>query len=1721
MQWMQYTTYCYARCTGALASILKLALENLGLSPTRPRGKENMQLLQFHLLVLFYIQGIHGTWDVQCPEKLAGVIGSCLLIPCSFSFPSDTQTSKGISMMWFKDIDAQRTVVYHPNEALDAAFQGRVEMLGDSNQKNCTILIKSLRKEDTGKYNFRFEIKEVNSWSDKEGVYIQVTDEPQTPDVVIPPDISDGVSASFQCSTPYFCPDGSTALNWLDYVQERSFWSRNVQLSTTGVLISQNLTASFTWQENQKRIRCEVTVGDRKAVKDVILNVKHSPKGVDVLIKPSAENIKQGDAVILTCHVNSSNPAVSKYTWYKDGQLHSGEEFVSFHSISRNDYGDYRCEVQNTFGTGVSETVQLVVFSAKTLVSPHSEIREGEAVTLTCEVPGAKQQEVNYSWFKNNIWIKEGSVRSIMFHEVAVADAGYYYCKIQNDKGSDSSPPIILNVLYPPRIPTMTSFLEVQEGKLAIIHCNVDSNPVSELMLYRNGHLIFTTTSHSAPNQRLSVTSTRNSLKLEIQNVVLSDEGNYSCSAQNRIGNSTTSLHFSVETARVVITPFSEIVEGNEVTLACLATRSSQRGTTYTWFKNGKWLKEDSENKLIFQRVSSRDAGSYYCKTHSPEGSRSSTSHPLRVLFPPKDISMTSLLATQGENLGVIQCTVDSDPHSELFLYRKETLVASSVMVLPNKRFKVSPSTNSVKLEIQDVLMEDEGTYTCFANNTYGHATGSLEFTAETKIVIEPSSQVHEGDPVNFTCAVSSISKEGMYRYTWYKNSAFYSEGPQDVLAFQHVTSSDSGSYYCRVWKNESSKSSSYVSLHVVYAPRNTQLRSFLDTEEGKLAFIHCTVDSYPPAELSLYRQTQLVASTQNHSTFNQRHSVSYSSNALKLDIRNVMQEDEGKYTCTSTNTIGLASESIYFRVQTARILVTPATEILEGGTVTLACDVTRTQLEGTTYTWYKNSRWLQDTNDNSLQFDQIKSGDTGYYHCKAQDTQGSSVSPSVSVHVLYAPREPIISSFWETQGGQIGIIQCSVDSDPPSRLALYRKDTLVGSSDSSTTPNQRMTISSAQNSLKLEIRDVMVEDEGMYLCTANNAHGNSTSTINYIAQTARVLVTPASVIPEGETVNMTCALDTGEPDKASYRWYKNGKRYPEGGTTKTLLFDNVSSNDGGSYYCTANSDVGAKSSSSITLNVLYAPRNAWIKSFLETRDGKVAIILCSVNSNPPSELTLYKEGELLASSAAGGVADQRLHPSFSPDTLRLEITNVRLSDEGRYIFQAKNVHGTTTVSVNFTVEGARVLISPSTDLREGDSVSLTCDVLASTPSVTGYTWYKNSRWFQEGSLASLVFERVSSNDAGSYSCTAHSKEGTRNSPAATLRVLYPPRNLSLSSFLETQERRLGVIMCSVDSEPPSALSLHRGGEVVTLSSPRDSGNQRLKLTRNSLRMEIYDLTEEDQGTYVCRANSSLGTAETSIYFSVETARVMVVPSAELHEGASVTLTCEIPKIAHGTNYTWYKNNKWLKEGPEVSLMLPSVSSADGGSYHCLAKHGSGSSISPLVGINVLYAPRNLLMTSFLETHGREQGIILCSADSVPMSTIGLYRGDVLVASTSQVQADQGQRFWASSSYNYLRLEIRDITADDSGSYVCTANNTLGIATSSMVFNVKDGEILTYQVIAWVAIACVVILVASFVGLKYWKKVNRGRNQEKYSMQTDKQSIEMNNKELSENGNSY
>ncbi|KAE8628651.1 hypothetical protein XENTR_v10000156 [Xenopus tropicalis] len=1660
-------------------------------------------MLLLILLISWNGRGAYSSWDVFVPDSIQGVVGSCLLIPCSFTYPSNVQTPDGIAPIWYKDRDLK--VVYHPTETIEAGFQGRMELLGNPNLNNCTTLLRNLQSSDTGEYFFRFEISNVNRWTGKKAVTVTVNSRPEMPNAVIPRSIREGESVTFQCTTQYYCPNGSGTLEWHGYHPDRSFLARSLQTDTSAVQMGQNLTTSFTWLYHQKQLQCEVSVGDQKETKEVLLVVNHAPKGVKILMAPSRDNIKQGDSVALTCQYNSSYPAVSGYTWYRNNKVFSREPIVSFPSITRQDFGDFRCEVQNPEGTGTSEVSRLIVFSANTLVSPSSEVREGEAVTLTCDVPGADPDQIHYSWYKNSLWIKDGATRSLILYEAAASDAGYYSCKVQNDKGSDSSPPVILHVLYPPRIPKFNSFLETQEGKLSIIHCSVDSNPPSVLTLYKNGQVLATTNSHGAPTQRLNVISSRNSLKLEIREVVMSDAGAYSCVATNAIGNSTACLRLTVEIARLVISPSSEIEEGKEVTLTCFATRSSEKGIKYTWYRNGKWLKETEEDTVTFPRVSSRDAGSYYCLAQSSQGSSSSPPRTLHVFFAPRDLSVSSFVGSSGRNLGIILCTVDSDPHSELFLYRKETLVASSTMLLHNRRYNISTSPNSLKLEIQDVFLEDEGAYRCIANNTYGHMMGSLDFTMETaKISVIPTSEVHEAEAVNLTCILNSVSK-GNFIYTWYKNSVLYSEGPEPFLMFQRVSSSDSGSYYCRAWNNATSKSSSSCRLHVFYEPRSMQLKSYLDTEVGKSAFILCTVDSYPPAQMLLYYQDELVISKKNLSNVNQRYRVSFSSNALRVDIQDVKLEDEGKYTCTSVNSVGSTNKTIYFKVQLARILVTPSPEVKENEKVVLTCDLTKTQLEGTMYIWYKNSQRLRESSENTLVFDAVKSNDSGYYHCKAHSSQDSTISPSVSLHVSYAPRVPNMTSFWESHSGQVGIIECNVDSDPLSSLSLYRGKLLVGLTASSQTLNQRMTVSSSQNSLKLVIRDVVLEDEGEYVCTASNSIGHSTSAINFTAQTSRILISPSSQVQEGMTVNLTCLVASNAPGEVEYSWFQNGKEHPRG-SSKTLLFGRVSSEDGGLYYCTVRSDKVTKASPTINLNVTYAPRNAYIKSFVETQNGEVAIIQCGVDSNPPSQLLLLKEHQVVASLGDSGLHHQRFNPYFSPNTLRLEIKDLMPTDEGTYIFTAKNVHGTKSVSSHLAVEVARILVNPSPKLNEGQSATLTCNVLSTPQPVTSYTWYKNGRWFQEGFPGSLAFEKVLSADAGTYACTGHTANGTWPSLPITLYVQYPPRNLSLSSFLEAQGKRQGVISCRVESDPPSQLVLYKGGQVAASFVPQSTNKRvRLSSSHNALRLEMEEVAPEDQGEYTCQATNSLGAAQTSVHFSLQEAKVVVTPSAKLQEGGSATLTCQtVSTVAQNASFTWYKNNQWLKDGAEASLLLLKVSDADAGSYHCLAKYGGQESISPLVAVTVLYAPKNLLVTSFLEPHGKDQGIILCKLDSVPPSVITLHREGTVLASTMPAQPDQGQKFWSFSSHNYLRLEIRDVTAEDSGRYVCTANNTIGSTTSSVLFTINDKEVLVYKVTVGVTLLCVVLLLAAIIVMWQRKRI-------RYTMQTDKNSIEMDN----------
>lgn len=99
-------------------------------------------------------------------------------------------------------------------------------------------------------------------------------------------------------------------------------------------------------------------------------------------------------------------------------------------------------------------------------------------------------------------------------------------------------------------------------------------------------------------------------------------------------------------------------------------------------------------------------------------------------------------------------------------------------------------------------------------------------------------------------------------------------------------------------------------------------------------------------------------------------------------------------------------------------------------------------------------------------------------------------------------PRQPVMSSLLETQGGQLGIIQCTVESDPEANLTLWRGDeALACTQGCPPAPSPRLQATASYNSLRLELRDVVLEDEGTYVCRAGNTQGNASTSMAFSAE--------------------------------------------------------------------------------------------------------------------------------------------------------------------------------------------------------------------------------------------------------------------------------------------------------------------------------------------------------------------------------------------------------------------------------------------------------------------------------------------------------------------------------------------------------------------------------------------------------------------------------------------
>ncbi|KAM8772573.1 Schwann cell myelin protein-like [Acanthopagrus schlegelii] len=165
------------------------------------------------------------------------------------------------------------------------------------------------------------------------------------------------------------------------------------------------------------------------------------------------------------------------------------------------------------------------------------------------------------------------------------------------------------------------------------------------------------------------------------------------------------------------------------------------------------------------------------------------------------------------------------------------------------------------------------------------------------------------------------------------------------------------------------------------------------------------------------------------------------------------------------------------------------------------------------------------------------------------------------------------------------------------------------------------------------------------------------------------------------------------------------------------------------------------------------------------------------------------------------------------------------------------------------------VSVSPSAEIVEGSSVTLTCSSDANPAA--NYTWYKENQKLLHGPEGFYHFSSISSEDRGNYSCKSENQYGEINSSSLFIDVQYAPRlpSVSVSPSAEIVEGSSVTLTCSSDANPAANYTWYKENE----DSPKASGQI----------FTITDFRAEHSGNYSCEVQNRRGTNKTTVHLTV------------------------------------------------------------------------------------------------------------------------------------------------------------------------------------------------------------------------------------------------------------
>ncbi|XP_065932028.1 platelet binding protein GspB isoform X4 [Magallana gigas] len=1601
----------------------------------------------------------------------SGITGGTVTLVCSIISSNPSATS----VIWEKDVSGVPTNV---TSLMASRISG-----GTVTQPSLTI--SSLTAGDTGTY-YCSAANSVGRGS-RSSTTLTVQNVPAVSVSQTSYSIFVGSSVTLNCFV-----SGNPAVSFVFWTVTRNGFTQNAQDSrySNGDINNPSLTINNARQSDTGVFICKAQ-NSAGTTDSSPISLTVSGTTPNVQIAQSSYSVNLGGAVELVCIV-SADPPVSSITWTRT--INGVTTTLNIGSLARftggtvsnpsltilnaqaSDEGTYVCSAQSSAGTGQSGSTTLsIVGSIPSVTIPQSvySVNYGSSVTIPCTVsadPGA----TSISWQRTSGSVTEnldipnipryggGTVASpsLTITNAQLGDEGDYRCSATNSIGSGQSGLASLDVVgNVPTVSVSQSSYSVQTSDSVTMTCVISANPsATSVTWYRvaSAGLEAIVVGSSSKYSGGSVTTP----SLTISNTVDSDGGTYRCTATNAVGTGSSAnvildVVGSLPSVSIPLNAYS-VNFGNSIKIPCTISanpsvtnvfweRISQNGVPSSIslvpskYSGGNVITPD----LTIANTDTTDQGFYRCLATNSVGTSTSDSTFLTVVGTSPNVTMAQSSYSVLTNGDVtLSCFVSANPSASISWTFTSNSGSVTAISASTSKYSLATSTTASSLTVRSANSNDQGSYRCSATNSVGtgQATAILVVSGSLPSINLPSTySVITGNDITMTCSVSANPAVNSVFWQFRAANGFsftnitatfkYSISSltgTSSLTVRSTTSSDNGQYRCQATNQVGTSQSTTVltvsgSVPVVNIPQNSY-----SSVTGQDVQIPCSVSANPTATITWtfistsQSQTSITTSTSKY-TFNP------SSTDGTLRIRSTSSSDTGTYRCQATNAVGTSSDSASLSVSGSPPSVnfgSSSYSVTTGQSIQLVCFVsaspTATDIAwtfqsntggGTTTITSSTSGYSLTTTTSNTQSTltvlSAQSSNGGTYTCRATNlvgTRSASVSLSVSGNI---PTVTIPQNSYSVVTGQDVQIPCSVSASPSASISW-------------------IFISTSQSQITI-----------------------SSSTFKY----------------------------TFNPSS----------------TDGTLTVRTTTSGDTGTYRCQATNAVGTASDSATlsvsgSLPLVTIPQNSY-----SVVTGQDVQIPCSVSANPSASIswifTSTSQSQITISSST---SKYTFNPTSTDGALRIRSTSS--SDTGTYRCQATNAVGTSSDSATLSVTGSAPSVnfgSSSYSVTTGQSIQMVCFVSAS-PTATDIAWTFQSNTgggtttitsstsgyslttTTSNTQSTLTVLSAQSSNGGTYTCRATNLVGTRSASASLSvsgnipTVTIPQNSYSVVTGQDVQ------IPCSVSASPSASISwifISTSQSQITISS--STFKYTFNPTSTDGTLTVRSTTSSDTGTYRCQATNAVGTASDSASLSVSGSLPSVTITQTTYSvitGSNQQIPCFVSanptasaigwtfrSTTSGTTVTITSSTSGYSivtsSTSQSTLTVLAADNNDEGTYTCQATNqvGNGSD-SAFLDVTGSRPTVNIQQNTYSSVSGQDV-TISCVVSSNPTASISWI---FISTGNSQTQiTTSNAKYSLTTSSGGSTIVVRNSNSGDSGTYRCTATNTVGSASDSASLTVS------------------------------------------------------------------